>query len=149
MLKRIISEIGIACLVFTGLDSIWLMLIMKTHYDELITKIQGSPMEPNFIAAILCYIVLIGGLYYFVIHQSKEFNVWNIISLSVPYGIVTYGTFDFTTATILKNWDLGTAFLDVAWGAVLCTLTSLSVLYYRHNFCETQLSEEHVGDRSQ
>ena len=143
-MKQFLIEILISCILFTGIDSIWLLLIMKNHYDDLIMKIQHSPMEPNILAAVFCYIFLVGGLYYFVMMKTKSFNILRILSLAVPYGLVTYGTFDFTTAAILKDWDLLTAFMDVAWGAVLCALTSLGVLFYRYKCCNVEEQDQNI-----
>ncbi len=145
--KNILIEIILACVIFTLIDSVWIGLVMKNHYEKVIQDIQKEPMDPNFLAAGLCYICLVGGLYYFVIYRVKEFNILTILSLAVPYGLATYGTYDFTTSAILKNWDLGTAFMDVAWGIVLNTLTSVSVLYYRFNFGQNdEIYEENRKD---
>lgn len=145
--KNILIEIIMSCLVFTLIDSVWIGVIMKNHYDKVIQDIQKEPMDPNFVAAALVYFCLVGGLYYFVIYRVKEFNLMTILSLSIPYGLATYGTYDFTTSAVLKNWDLGTAFMDVAWGTFLCSITSISVLYYRFNFGQTdELQEENRND---
>ncbi len=143
-MKQILIEILLSCILFTGIDSIWLLLIMKDRYQEIIMKIQHSPMEPNILAAVFCYIFLVGGLYYFVIIKTKSFNILEILLLSVPYGLATYGTYDFTTAAVLKDWDLLTAFMDVAWGAVLCSLTSIGVLLYRYKCCNQQDRDENI-----
>jgi uncharacterized membrane protein len=147
-MKQLLIEILITIVLFTGIDSIWLMLIMRNHFSELIQKIQHSPMEPNIVAAIFCYIFLIGGLYYFVMFKTRKFDIGQILLLSVPYGLATYGTYDFTTATILKDWDLSTAFMDVAWGAFLCSATSLGVLYYRYNCCSNP-EEDNIVSRNE
>ena len=74
-MKQIIVEIVVLVLVFLGLDGIWIGLVMKEHFNNKIKQIQGSPFEPNWVAAIFCYILLIGGLYYFVSNKIKEFNL--------------------------------------------------------------------------
>jgi uncharacterized membrane protein len=130
-MKQFLTEIAVLVLVFLGLDAIWIGIVMKSHFNQKIIQIQNSPMEVNWIAALFCYIILIGGLYYFVVNKSKEFNIVEILSLSAPYGLVTYGTFDFTTATMFKGWDLGTAFADLAWGAVLCSAAAVSAVFIR------------------
>jgi uncharacterized membrane protein len=143
-MKQFFIEILITCILFTGIDAIWLMVIMKDHFNELIKKIQHSEMEPNITAAILCYIILVGGLYYFVLMRIKKFNIVDILLLSAPYGMAVYGTYDFTTAAVLKDWDLGTAFMDLAWGAFLCSATSLGVLYYRYHLSGASESDQNM-----
>jgi uncharacterized membrane protein len=148
-MKQFFIEIFITCLLFTGIDAIWLMLIMKDHFNELIMKIQHAPMEPNITAAILCYIVLVGGLYYFVMIRIKRFNVLEILLLAAPYGMAVYGTYDFTTAAVLKDWDLGTAFMDLAWGAFLCSATSLGVLYYRYFLSGVEETDNNMASNNE
>ncbi len=144
-MKQIIVEIIILVLVFLGLDGIWIGLIMKGHFNEKIIQIQKSPFEPNWLAAIFCYIFLIGGLYYFVSNRIKEFNLLEILKFSIPYGLATYGTFDFTASTMFKDWDLFTAFSDLIWGAVLCSAASISAVFIRSKFFENQ--EESLAEQ--
>jgi uncharacterized membrane protein len=137
-MKQILVEISILVLVFLGLDGIWIGLIMQEHFNNKIIQIQKSPFEPNWLAAIFCYIILIGGLYYFVVNRIKEFNLVEILKLSIPYGMATYGTFDFTASTMFKDWDLGTAFADLIWGSVLCTSAAISAVFIRSKIFENQ-----------
>jgi len=104
---------------------------MKNHFNKLILSIQGAPMEANFLAALFCYIFLIGGLYYFVINKVKSFNIVHILILSIPFGAAVYGTYDFTNATVLKGWGFATAFMDLGWGIFLSSITSIIVVFIR------------------
>ena len=45
-------------------------------------------------------------------------------------GWVIYGTFDFTTGAIFKDYDLNTMLMDTVWGGILfglVTFTSLKI----------------------
>lgn len=146
MASSLIKELGISALTFLGLDAIWIGFVMKNHFSQLVEDIQGSKMEASVFPAILTYLVLVGGLYYFVIQRMRrKFNIWNILSLSVPFGLCVYGTYDFTTATIFKKWDMTTAFLDVIWGITASTLTAITIGYYR-NWCDNRNLEEDNSD---
>ncbi len=138
-MKKLIIEISSAGLTFLILDAIWIGFIMKAHFSKLIEGIQGQPLEPNWTPAVLCYIFLIAGLYYFVISRVKSFDLMTVLGLAIPYGLVTYGTFDFTSATMLKGWDMTTAFLDVIWGAILCSASAISAIICREKFIEDDL----------
>jgi uncharacterized membrane protein len=144
-MKRILTEILLTCVIFLILDAVWIVLIMKDHFNKVVDNIQRSPMEPNLVAALLCYIFLIGGLYYFVINKVKTFEFLEILKLSLPFGAAVYGTYDFTTATIFKGWDFGTAFMDLGWGMFLSTVTSAAVVYYRMQCCINEYREENTS----
>ncbi len=133
-MKKLFAELGIMSLIFLGLDGIWVGLIMNQHFQDKVKEIQGSDLEPNYIAAALCYVVLIGGLYYFVINQVKKFDVLKILFLAVPFGGTVYGTYDFTTAAIFKGWDFGTCFMDFVWGMVLCGTTAIGTKFLSSYF---------------
>lgn len=144
-MKQIIVEIVVLVLVFLGLDGIWIGLVMKEHFNNKIIQIQKSPFEPNWVAAIFCYILLIGGLYYFVLNRIKEFNLLEILKFSIPYGMATYGTFDFTASTMFKDWDLLTAFSDLFWGSFLCSAAAISAVFIRSKFFDNQ--EENLAEQ--
>lgn len=142
---NLIKDIFILTLVFLVLDGIWLVLVMNNHYNKLIMDIQGTPLEVSIFPAFLCYVVLIGGLYYFVVQRVKKFNILKILSLSIPFGVCVYGTFDFTSATMLKNWDMRTAFLDVIWGTFVCSVSVLVVSYLKEKN-NVEVLEERSGN---
>jgi uncharacterized membrane protein len=129
-------ELAILSLVFLTLDGVWIGLIMRSHYNKVIKDIQGEDPDFQIIPAILCYLVLIGGLFYFVSQKIKKFDLVHILSLSVPFALCVFGTFDFTTATILKKWDLITAFTDLLWGVIVCTSSVMVAAYLKDSFKE-------------
>ena len=100
-------------------------------------------MEFKLPAAIGCYFVLIGGLYYFVVmRMKKNLDILNVLSLSIPFALTVYGTFDFTTASMLKKWDYYTAFADILWGCFICSFSSIMVGLYRKYYTDDKEEKE-------
>ena len=130
-MKKVIIDLLISTITFLVFDLIWIGIIMNSRYNDLVKKIQGEEISFNFIPAILCYILLIGGLYNFSISIINRFDIKKILYSAVPYGLATYGTYDFTSAAILKDFDIGTAFIDLAWGTFLVTIVSCITIYSR------------------
>ena len=58
-------------IIFTLYDIIFLYLNMNL-FNNQIEKIQGSSINIKKFSAILCYIALIFGLYYFIIKDKKS-----------------------------------------------------------------------------
>ena len=90
----------------------------SNFFNKLVKSIQGSPIVFNAVGAVLCYILLIFGLNYFIIDQKKS---WVDAFL---LGLVIYGVYETTNYTILKNWKMEAVALDTLWGGILFALTT-------------------------
>lgn len=117
-----IKKILITMLVFVALDSVYLSF-MKTYFDNQIRSIQGSNIQMNLTAAILCYISLVFGIYYFIIKDNKP------LYQAFLLGLVIYTVYEFTNWSLLKSWKLTTVIIDSLWGATLFTLTT-AIIYF-------------------
>lgn len=84
----------------------------------MINNIQGTNIELNYIAAGLCYTLLVFCLKYFVI--DKKFTNLEAFYL----GIIIYGIYETTSATTLKNWNNEIILIDTLWGGILFLLIS-------------------------
>lgn len=112
-LKQIIvSAIAMLCL-----DGVYLSTF-SGFFNKLVTSIQGTKIKFNALGAILCYILLIGGLNYFIIARKKSLQEAFIL------GLVIYGVYETTNLAIFKKWNIQAVALDSLWGAILFTLTS-------------------------
>lgn len=108
-------------IILTVIDSIYLYLT-KSLFEKMVLQIQNSEIQIRLSGAIMVYILITIGLYYFIIKEKKS-----------PYeaallGLVIYGVFDFTNYAIFKNYDIYTGLIDTTWGGILCGLTTY--IYY-------------------
>ena len=117
----ILIVIGIILLTF---DSIYLFLL-KDIFIKQIISVQKTNFKINIVPAALCYLLLVLGLYYFIIKQRKS------VMDAALLGFVIYGVYEFTNKSIIKDWTYFTAVLDVTWGTILFGLTTY--LYNRLN----------------
>jgi uncharacterized membrane protein len=131
MIKRNIFDIIIASIALLIIDGVWIGIIMKPKYDETVKHIQGDVIQLNFIAANLAYIFLLIGLYYFVLSRINTNNPFRAFIEGAMYGMAVYGTFDFTSAAIFKNYHFSTALIDLSWGTFLCGISSFITIYAR------------------
>lgn len=118
-------EILATFIVFVIIDSIYLTS-MKAFFDKQVNLIQGSNIEMKLIPAVLCYISLVVGLYYFIIKERKS------LVEAFLLGFVIYSVYEFTNWALFKNWKITTVLIDTLWGAVLFTLTA-AIIYYIFN----------------
>ena len=117
-----IYKILLISIIFIGLDFIYLNSVRKMMNDQ-IKIIQGSDVQMNLFAALLCYISLVFGIYYFIIKEKKS------IFQAFLLGLVIYTVYEFTNWSLFKDWKLTTVIMDSLWGGVLFMLTT-SIIYY-------------------
>lgn len=112
-----LKQILISAVAMLLLDAVYLSSF-SGFFNKLVTSIQGSPIQFNAVGAVLCYILLIGGLNYFIISRKKSLQEAFIL------GIVIYGVYETTNLSIIKKWNMKAVTLDTLWGGILFALTS-------------------------
>jgi uncharacterized membrane protein len=119
----VINIIYIAIIMLV-IDSIYLTLI-KGFFNKQIKTIQGSDIKLNYLGAVICYPIMIFGLYYFIIKNKKNYKNNNkMIIDAVILGWVIYGVYESTNLAVFKKWDLKTVLVDGIWGGILFGLTT-------------------------
>jgi len=119
----------ISTVIFPLIDYVYLSRV-SGHFSELVKKITKEEMVFNFPKAVGAYFFLILGLYYFILKDLNQDNLKEKILSAMILGWVIYGTYDFTTGTILKDYDWNTMIMDTVWGGILyglVTFTSLKI----------------------
>jgi uncharacterized membrane protein len=117
----------IALPVFFAIDMVWLVLVAKKFYAAHI----GFLLKPdvNWLAAIIFYLLFIGGLVTFVISPAVEKHSWlHALIYGAFFGLVTYATYDLTNLATLKDFPLLVTIVDLVWGMVLSA--SVSIVTY-------------------
>jgi len=104
-----IIKVGLIILV---LDSIFIYL-MKDHFINQIKTVQNSDISIKIPYAIICYLIIICGFYYFVILKNYDYKDAFIL------GVFIYSVFETTNMSLLKNWQLQTVIIDSIWGGIL------------------------------
>ena len=111
------KEIVVSSIILLILDGVFLWV--NRHMFQLqVAEVQRVSMELKPLGAILCYPIMILGLYYFVLRQRKP------VLDAMILGFVIYGVYETTNYALLKKWKLQTVLIDTLWGAVLFGLTT-------------------------
>jgi uncharacterized membrane protein len=113
----------IALPVFFIIDMIWLVLVARKFYATHL----GFLMRPdvNWIAAIIFYLLFIGGLVAFVISPAVEKHSFiHALLFGALFGLVTYSTYDLTNLATVKDWPLLVTIVDLIWGMVVSAAVS-------------------------
>jgi len=110
----------LTAVVLLSLDAVYLTLL-SGFFDQQIRQVQGSSIQMNFVAAAMCYIILVFGINHFILEPKK--SVYEAFLL----GIVIYGVYETTSYSLLKNWRFSTVVVDTLWGGILFALTTMIV----------------------
>jgi len=109
--------------VFIVIDLIWLGFIAKNLYQEHIGFIMSK--KPNWVAAIVFYLIFIFGLVYFVINPALDSgNFSEALLRGMLFGFITYSTYDLTNLATLEGWPIKITIIDLIWGTSLGGLVS-------------------------
>lgn len=118
---------GIFCALFFMLitDGIWLYIMSQKLYTPNLGHLMAQ--NPNFIAAVIFYIIYVVGLNFFVIQplMISHSPLLHFFIYGAFFGAVTYATYDLTNQATIKNWPLLITIVDIIWGAFLTGLVSI------------------------
>jgi uncharacterized membrane protein len=121
---------GIAFVIFLAIDAVWLGLVAPKFYKAQIGHLMAE--TPNFIAALVFYLLFIVGLVYFVLLPAVEAeSLSKAIIAGVLFGFMTYATYDLTNLATLKDWPITVTVVDLVWGSFLSgSISTLSYLIF-------------------
>ena len=122
-----LQKILIAGLIFLAIDFLYLSSF-SAYFNNQVKLIQGEKINMKLDGAILCYILLIFGIWYFVL-QHKYNKIEDALVKAFLLGFVIYGVYETTTYALLSNWKLQTVFIDSIWGGILFTL--VTYIYFK------------------
>ena len=111
------KDILISAIVMVLIDYFYLSSV-SNYFNNQLLKIQNEKIKLDYLAAIICYIFLVFGLYYFVLKNKRP------IKDAFFLGLTIYMVYETTNKAIFKNWDWKTVFMDGIWGGILFAITT-------------------------
>jgi len=136
-----LTDLIVLAVIVLVIDSAFLYLA-KDIFARQVMLVQGTAIKVNIPSAALCYLLIVLGLYYFVLRHIIVPNATSAASAiqtmrlgdgmraAFFLGILVYGVYETTTLAILRNWSPITAVIDTTWGGTLFTLSTY--LFYKY-----------------
>jgi len=110
--------------VFLALDAVWLGRIAPRFYQSQIGFLMAK--RPKWAAAGLFYLFFVAGLVVFCVSPGVRQSALGWTALrGALFGLVTYATFGLTNLAVLEGWPVLVTIVDLAWGIVLSTATTV------------------------
>ena len=124
-MKIILSATVLAALIFLIIDIIWLSFAVKSFYRPNIGHLLLD--KPVMWAAAMFYIIYVFGIGVVIIEPSINLdNTFSLLFKAFVFGLVAYGTYNFTNMATVKGWSPSVVFVDTIWGGLLTAFSSYS-----------------------
>ena len=111
--------------VMVALDMIWLGVVAKSFYQEGMGHLMAE--KPVVSVAVAFYVLYAVGLVFFAVVANEAATGYGKTALyGALFGFSAYATYDLTNLATLKNWPVGLALLDMAWGTVVSAVSAVA-----------------------
>ena len=137
-----ITDLVVLAIIVLALDAVFLYTI-SDMFSRQIMLVQGTALKVNIPSAAICYIIIVLGLYYFVLRHMIVPNASSAASAiqnmrlrdgmiaAFFLGVMVYGVYETTTLALLRNWSPTTAVIDTTWGGALFALSAYLFHMYK------------------
>lgn len=123
MLKYVVAYLG-AGLTFAAIDAVWLTTMADRLYRPVIGPLMAD--KPNMTAAVIFYLISIGGIVFLAIVPALKEAAWTRALLNgAVLGFVAYATYDLTNQATLSVWSTRLTIIDLCWGTTLTAVASV------------------------
>ena len=110
--------------ILLPIDLAWIFVVMKDFYAAQLNQFAKPEVVPIW-AAVLVWLLIPLGIVVFVDRLAKTGK--ESLIYGALYGLIIYAVYDLTNYTTLGGWSLSLVIVDIMWGTVLCSTTSLLV----------------------
>ncbi len=126
-MKLLISYL-LTTVVFFAIDLVWIGLVAKKFYWSNMGQLLKE--DVNWVAALIFYLLYIGGIFVFAILPSVENDsLKHAILYGALFGFFCYATYDLTNLATLKGFPMKVAVVDMIWGTILTGSVSTAGFY--------------------
>ncbi|MCE5972008.1 DUF2177 family protein [Sinirhodobacter sp. WL0062] len=104
--------------VFLSIDAVGIRFMIKPIFDRHIAELYPDVMRVG--PAALFYLGYIAGLLYLVsVPALRAGSPASAILPAIIFGLVAYGTYEFTNYATIRLWSVQQVVVDTLWGGAL------------------------------
>jgi uncharacterized membrane protein len=108
---------------FMAMDFTWLSQTGALLYRPIIGELLSPSVRIG--PAIAFYVIYIAGLIFFAVAPALKAGRWTRAFVNGAFfAICAYATYDLTNQATMKVWSLNITLADMAWGAVVSSVTA-------------------------
>ena len=121
----ILKENIIGTLILLFADFLWLKFYMANQYNKQVRTIQGGELKINPKFAVMTYVLMVLGLNLFVLPNiRKGYELEDSFKYGFTFGIILYGVYAGTSASIFSGWSGKLVLEDIVWGGFVYFISS-------------------------
>lgn len=103
---------------FLVIDAVMLTRVMRPLFERHIGDLLID--SPRLGPAALFYLAYVAGVLLFVsVPALRAESVAQAFVMGAAFGALAYGTYEFTSYAVMRDWHWHMVLADTAWGAVL------------------------------
>ena len=124
---------AICTVIFFAIDMLWLGFFARNFYKEKLGFLLSDKV--NWAAAIVFYLIYIGGILFFAVLPALREQSWTTAVLNgAILGMLCYATYDLTNMATISGWPLVVVIVDIIWGIVLTGSASVITYFVGQRF---------------
>jgi len=108
-------------IVFLILDGIMLSLVMKPLFTRHLGDALIDPIR--WVPALLFYAAYIAGLVWLVSWPALK-SGGSVLLPAAIIGAMAYGTYEFTSFAVMRDWHWTMVATDLTWGTILTAFSA-------------------------
>ena len=117
---QIASLYLVTATIFLLLDAIMLRLVMYPLFSRHLQDQRAETVR--IVPAALFYAAYVAGLVYLVSLPALRTGAPVLIPAAI-IGAMAYGTYEFTSYAVMRDWHWTMVLTDVTWGTILTALS--------------------------
>lgn len=123
MNKIYLALVSLVCIL--ALDAMYIMFVSKNMFNTMMRAIQGTAIQPKYLAIAVTYLFIFLSYFYFIILKHGS------IQDAFVLGVTTYAIYELTNYSLITKWSPQVVLIDTLWGGILFALTRwLTDRYY-------------------
>ena len=111
----------VTVVVFLAIDALMLTYVMQPLFARHIGPLLAQPIR--LAPAALFYAAYVAGVIYLVSWPALKTGAPLLLPAAV-IGFLAYGTYEFTSYAILRDWHWSMVLTDTAWGTILTAFSA-------------------------
>jgi uncharacterized membrane protein len=121
--------------IFYILFDITYVTTSKSVYDTATKRIQGAPMVSRGIGAMLAWLCMAPGWFFLIAPMAERTNsLTKMAFIGFIYGLLVFGTFNFTLYAMLENWKGKILIRDLSWGIISSIIVTVLYTFIFHKY---------------
>jgi uncharacterized membrane protein len=117
-----------SAVIFLILDAVMLTYVMRPLFERHLGDLMLK--ELRLVPAALFYLSYVAGLTYVVSWPAlRAGDPMAALLPAAVVGAMAYGTYEFTSYTIMKTWHPTLVVVDMAWGTIASTIVAVGAVW--------------------